>query len=245
MFSDFASVTTISYSPHLLATHPSVPVKTTRDLIALARQIRAGSIMRLGSAAASPRGAHVRAAHRHPMGIHSDQRRHSVDLGGRKRRRRRDVSRHPANAAAHKLGKLKLIAVSSEQRLPSLPHTPTVAETPGLDGFVTGTWQGLLAPARTPPEVIAKLNVEVAHIKAARRRIACFSGHDTASGEPAGERPVARGRAGAMGESRQGKRVQTRAINRPYRRFLLSTRGLMPPSRISAWKRRYCPASGA
>ncbi len=57
---------------------------------------------------------------------------------------------------------MKLIAASSEQRLPTLPDTPTVAET--LPGFVTGTWQGILAPARTPPEVIAKLNAEVARI---------------------------------------------------------------------------------
>jgi tripartite-type tricarboxylate transporter receptor subunit TctC len=62
------------------------------------------------------------------------------------------------------IGKLKIIAASSEQRLPSLPNTPTVAETPGLEGFVTGSWQGIVAPARTPPEVIAKLNGEVTRI---------------------------------------------------------------------------------
>jgi tripartite-type tricarboxylate transporter receptor subunit TctC len=52
--------------------------------------------------------------------------------------------------------------VSSEQRLPALPEAPTVAET--LPGFVTGSWQGMLAPARTPPDVIARLNGEVARI---------------------------------------------------------------------------------
>ena len=59
-------------------------------------------------------------------------------------------------------GKLKLIASSSAQRLSNLPDTPTVAES--LPGFVTGSWQGILAPARTPPDVIAKLNNEVARV---------------------------------------------------------------------------------
>jgi len=46
----------------------------------------------------------------------------------------------------------------------SLSYTPTVGETPALKGFVTGSWQGMLAPARTPPEVIAKLNGEETRI---------------------------------------------------------------------------------
>ena len=43
--------------------------------------------------------------------------------------------------------RLKLIAVSSEKRDPNLPSVPTVQETPGLDGFVTGSYQGILCPA--------------------------------------------------------------------------------------------------
>jgi tripartite-type tricarboxylate transporter receptor subunit TctC len=54
--------------------------------------------------------------------------------------------------------------VSSEKRDPALPDVPTVGETPGLEGFVTGSWQGVLAPARTPPEIIAKLNAEMTRI---------------------------------------------------------------------------------
>ena len=57
-----------------------------------------------------------------------------------------------------KNGRLKLIAVSSEKRLASLPDTPTISEAPGLAGFVSGSWQGMLAPARTPPEIIEKVN---------------------------------------------------------------------------------------
>jgi tripartite-type tricarboxylate transporter receptor subunit TctC len=61
-----------------------------------------------------------------------------------------------------KSGKLRLIAVSSEKRNASLPDTPTVAES--LPGFVTGSWQGMLAPAGTPPKIVARLHAEVARI---------------------------------------------------------------------------------
>src|SRR5258705_2335890 len=162
---DFASVTTISYSPHLLATHPSVPVKTTRDLISLAKA-NPGKLNYATGLGGAPHLAGLMFAQR--TGI---QWVYIPTKGGTQSTLA--VASGDADAMflgilqtlPHiKLGKLKLIAVSSEQSLPSLPHTPTVAETPGLDGFVTGTWQGMLAPARTPPEVIAKLNVEVARI---------------------------------------------------------------------------------
>jgi tripartite-type tricarboxylate transporter receptor subunit TctC len=65
-----------------------------------------------------------------------------------------------------KSGRLKLLAASSEKRLASLPDTPTISETPGLAGFVSGSWQGMLAPAKTPPEIIDRVNVEMAHILA-------------------------------------------------------------------------------
>jgi tripartite-type tricarboxylate transporter receptor subunit TctC len=66
-----------------------------------------------------------------------------------------------------KSGRLKLIAVSSEKRVASLPDTPTISEgAPALAGFVSGSWQGMLAPAKTPPEIIDKVNAEMARILA-------------------------------------------------------------------------------
>jgi tripartite-type tricarboxylate transporter receptor subunit TctC len=63
-----------------------------------------------------------------------------------------------------KSGKVRAVAVSSDKRDPALPDVPTVGETPGMEGFVTGSWQGVLAPVRTPPEVIARLNAEMTRI---------------------------------------------------------------------------------
>jgi tripartite-type tricarboxylate transporter receptor subunit TctC len=63
-----------------------------------------------------------------------------------------------------KSGKIKLLAVSSAKRNSQLGDTPTVGET--LPGFLTGSWQGLLAPAGTPKAIVDKLNAEVARIVA-------------------------------------------------------------------------------
>jgi len=57
-------------------------------------------------------------------------------------------------------GRMKLLGVPTARRLPAFPDTPTVAES-GLPGFEFNSWFALVAPAKTPPEVIARLNAEV------------------------------------------------------------------------------------
>jgi tripartite-type tricarboxylate transporter receptor subunit TctC len=57
-----------------------------------------------------------------------------------------------------KTGKIKALAVSSSFRVPNLPDVPTIAEAGNLPGFEEGTWDGILAPAGTPPDVIAKVH---------------------------------------------------------------------------------------
>jgi tripartite-type tricarboxylate transporter receptor subunit TctC len=67
----------------------------------------------------------------------------------------------PSSLALIKGGKLKALAVTSLERSSALPDVPTVAES-GLPGFEASSWFGLLAPAGTPKEAIAKINGEVA-----------------------------------------------------------------------------------
>jgi tripartite-type tricarboxylate transporter receptor subunit TctC len=60
-------------------------------------------------------------------------------------------------------GKLRALAVTTARRSGTLPDVPTLAES-GLSGFDQGTWFGILAPAATPPEIVAKLNAEMVRI---------------------------------------------------------------------------------
>ena len=57
-------------------------------------------------------------------------------------------------------GKLKLLAVSTAQRIPNFPNAPTLAES-GMTGFEAGAWQGVMVPAKTPDAVVARLNAEI------------------------------------------------------------------------------------
>jgi tripartite-type tricarboxylate transporter receptor subunit TctC len=164
---DLAAVTTISYSPHLLTVHPSLPIKTTRELIALVKANPGKLNLPTGLGGATHFAA-MEFAQR--TGINW------VYIGTRGGS---DSSRSVMSGETEilllgmlqtlphvKNGRLKLIAVSSEKRVASLPDTPTISETPGLAGFVSGSWQGMLAPAKTPAEIIEKMNAEMARILA-------------------------------------------------------------------------------
>jgi tripartite-type tricarboxylate transporter receptor subunit TctC len=66
------------------------------------------------------------------------------------------------SAAQIKAGKLKALAVTSHQRSAALPEVPTVEEAAGLKGFDATSWFGLLAPAGTPPDIVNRIQQEVA-----------------------------------------------------------------------------------
>ena len=70
----------------------------------------------------------------------------------------------PSSLPQIKGGKLKALAVTSAQRSPALPDVPTVAEAGGplLKGYEASSWFGLLAPAGTPPEIVNRIQQEVA-----------------------------------------------------------------------------------
>lgn len=162
---DFATVTVVSYSPHILATHPSMPVKTVSELISLAKA-RPGKLNYATGLGGAPHMAGLMFAYR--SGINWT---YIPTKGGFANilivtTGEADLLFNGmlATLPHTKSGRLRLIAVSSDKRFPSLPETPVVAETPGLEGFVTGSWQGVLAPAKTPPEVVAKLQTEIARI---------------------------------------------------------------------------------
>ena len=82
-----------------------------------------------------------------------------------------------------KAGKLKSIAVTSAKRIAALPDVPTVAES-GLPGYEASVWYGVVAPAKTPRDIIVKLNAEIAKIlreRGSRDKIAASDFEVTAS----------------------------------------------------------------
>ena len=68
----------------------------------------------------------------------------------------------PSSMQQIKAGKLKALAVTSRQRSAALPDVPTIEEAAGLKGFDATSWFGLLAPAGTPPDVVNRIQQEVA-----------------------------------------------------------------------------------
>ena len=64
-----------------------------------------------------------------------------------------------------KAGKVRAIAVSTAARSPNLPSVPTIAES-GAPGFAISSWYGILAPAKTPPAIVAQLNAALARVLA-------------------------------------------------------------------------------
>lgn len=164
---DFNPVTTVSYSPHLLTTHPIVPVKTTRDLIALAKA-NPGKLNFPTGLGGAPHFAGLLFAQRTGITWAYIGTRGGADSSRMVMSGEGDVFfLGMLQTIPHvKNQRLKLIAVSSEKRIPSLPDTPTVGEGPGLAGFVTGSWQGVVAPARVAPEIVAKVNGEFVRVLA-------------------------------------------------------------------------------
>lgn len=158
---DLTPVMVIAYSPHVLCVHPSLPVTTPKALIALAKQ-RPGALNYAGALAGASMMAGIDFAQR--AGI---QWAYITGRGGMQTVM--DVVTGQADVFFNGMlptvphiqsGRLRLLAVSSDRRAERFPDAPTIAES-GMPGFLTGSWQGVLAPAGTPPEIVAKLHAEI------------------------------------------------------------------------------------
>ncbi|HKA45476.1 MAG TPA: tripartite tricarboxylate transporter substrate binding protein, partial [Burkholderiales bacterium] len=162
---DLTPVAMVAYSAHMLSVHPNVPARTVKELIALAKK-QPGKLNFATGLGGAP----------HLAGLLFEQRAgikwtYIPGKGGTAAMLTVLTGECDVlflgmlQTVAHvKSGKVRALAVSSEKRDPYYPDVPTVGETPGLEGFVTGSWQGILAPARMPADVVAKLNAEVNRI---------------------------------------------------------------------------------
>jgi len=160
---DFAPVTIVSYSPHMLMTTLKTPVATTEELIAYAKA-RPGKLNFPTGLGGAPHLAGMSFAQRFGIDwVYVPTKGGANSVAAMMAGEGDVMFLGMLQSLPHvNNNRLKLIAISSEKRLATHPKVPIVAET--FPGFVTGSWQGILAPARTPPEVVAKINAEVSRI---------------------------------------------------------------------------------
>ena len=184
---DFAPVTLVGNSPLVLVVHPTLPVKRTKELIALAKS-RKGELTYASSGSGGPLHmagelfklrAGVDMTHVPYKGSGPAE----TDLvGGHVQ----VLFAGPVSASPQiKAGRMKPLAVTSLKRSPAFPDLPTVAEE-ALPGYEAGIWWGVLAPAATPREIINKLHgdfVKVLQTPEIRATLA------RQGGEPVGSTP--------------------------------------------------------
>src|SRR3954462_14740328 len=162
---DFSPVVMVSYSPHVLAVHPSVGVNDVRELVAKAKAQPGKLNFAVSGIGGAPHLAGIEFAQR--MGL---QWTYIPYKGGS------DAVSGVVAGQAEVLfngmlatwpsvqgGRLRALAISAAQRVPSATDTPTVAEQ-GLPGFETGSFQGVVGPAGMAREVVAKLNEELVRV---------------------------------------------------------------------------------
>jgi tripartite-type tricarboxylate transporter receptor subunit TctC len=157
---DFAPISLVSTSPSALAVHPSLPVKTMAEFIAARPQAisySSGGVATYGnlSMVMLLRRAGLEMVHvPYPSGAPAM----AAVVGGQVPVHLASLPDALPQAAA---GHVRLLAVTSEKRLPQVPDVPTIAES-GFPGFKAATWNGLLAPAGTPRDIVERIAAEVA-----------------------------------------------------------------------------------
>ena len=164
---DFAMVAYVGYVPNVLVIHPSIPAKTVAELVVIAKakpgalnyassgvgstQHLAGELFQLISGA---KIVHVPYKGSGPA---------VVDLIAGHVSMNFDTM--PPVLPHIRSGKLRALALTTPQRSPQLPQTPTMIEA-GMKGFEMTNWYGVMAPAKTPREIVTRLNAEINKIMA-------------------------------------------------------------------------------
>jgi tripartite-type tricarboxylate transporter receptor subunit TctC len=184
---DFSPVTQLSRFPNLIAAHPSLPVKTLADMIALAKA-KPGTLNY--ASAGTGTGTHMSAELLRQMtGIDIVQVPFKgggpasiAAIGGQTQL---IVGTSVGTLPFVRSGKLRGLAVTSPKRSPAAPELPAIAET--VPGYDHEPWNGLFAPAKTPPAIIAKLNAEVVRMLASPEVKKIFANE---AGEAVGNTPA-------------------------------------------------------
>ena len=162
---DFAGISLVATVPNVLVVNNALPVKDVRELIAYLRanpgKVNFGSpgygstghmSVELFMAMTGTKMTHI--PYKGDAGVLADVMGGQIALS---------LSNMPAYTPQIKAGRVRALAVSTSKRSPAAPEIPTMAEA-GVPGYVTVAWFGLLAPAKTPRDIVNKLSAETARI---------------------------------------------------------------------------------
>jgi len=172
---DFAPISLVIASPHALAVHPSLPARSLKEVISLARS-KPGQLnyASTGSGSAGHLGMELLKKTTRMDIVHVPYKGAAPGLADL-------AAGHVvlmftsalSTAQIQRAGRVRVLAVGSLQRSPSLPDVPTIAES-GFPGFEVISWWGVLGQAAMPKDIVARLNGEIVKMMAspdARDRI--------------------------------------------------------------------------
>ncbi|VTU26379.1 Argininosuccinate lyase [Variovorax sp. SRS16] len=163
---DFVPIAMVMRAPHVIAVSGTLPVNSVQDLIAYGKKKKKGGLFFASSGNGSIQhiaGELLARQIKEPM-THvpykgsgpaiNDLVAGTVDMF---------ITTPPSVIGFLPSGKLKALAYTGAQRHPSMPHVPTSAEA-GLPGYEVESWFAVFAPAKTPPEIVARLTTEIRKI---------------------------------------------------------------------------------
>jgi Uncharacterized protein conserved in bacteria len=159
---DFVPISNVAESAFILSVHPSVPARSVQELVTLART-RAGQLTysSFGVASSAHFGAELFAMMTGTKLVHvpykGSAQAVAALLGGEVMFSFDSMQSTMPHIRAHRL---RPLGIAAARRSPAAPDIPTVSES-GVPGFEVGSWYGLLAPAHTPHEIVARLHDEV------------------------------------------------------------------------------------
>ncbi len=160
---DYAPITLTSSNPYFLVVHPSVPAGTVKEFIALARaKPRQLNYASSGTGGGNHLGMELFRSMAKLDMVH-------IPYKGAAQATAEVAAGHvqmsfsqPSVMLPHaKAGRIKVLGVTGLKPLPSWPDAPPVAQAGGLPGFEASSWQGVVAPARTPKPIVDRLHQEI------------------------------------------------------------------------------------
>jgi tripartite-type tricarboxylate transporter receptor subunit TctC len=185
---DFAPVCRLTTAPNVLVVHPSVPAKSVKELVALAKAHR-GQLTYASAGVGSSNHLSgelfrimagvdiVHVPYKGGGAAVTDLLAGQVSMY---------FSTTPSSMPFVRAGRLRALAVTSARRSAVVPDVPTIAES-GLPGFEQSAWHGILAPAGTPLAIVGRLNdelVRILHMPDTAERLAA-QGVDVVASSPA------------------------------------------------------------